>query len=58
MEDYELTMGTIEQYKFKACGLVDGDCNKCQARYKYNNKNWCCFENTLSNRQTMCPWLC
>ena len=37
-------MGTIEQYKYKACGLVDGDCNKCQARYKYNDKNWCCFD--------------
>ena len=44
MEDYEMTMGTIEQYKNKACGLVDGYCNKCQARYKYNDKNWCCFD--------------
>ena len=44
MEDYELTIGTIKQYKFKACGLVDGDCNKCQAKYEYSNKNWCCFD--------------
>lgn len=46
MEDYELIMGSIEQYKDKACGLVDGDCNKCAARYKHNdeNENWCCFD--------------
>lgn len=47
MEDNELTIGTIEQYKFKACGLVDGDCTKCQARYEYNNKNWCCFDTVI-----------
>lgn len=44
MEDYELTMGTIEQYKNKACELVEGDCNKCQAMYEYNDKKWCCFD--------------
>lgn len=44
MEDYELTIGTIEQYKSKACELIDGNCDKCQAMYMCNDKKWCCFD--------------
>lgn len=44
MEDYELTIGTIEHYKNKACELIKGNCEKCEAMYKYCDKQWCCFD--------------
>lgn len=44
MEDYELTIGTIGQYKNKACKLIESNCDKCTAMYEYNNKKWCCFD--------------
>ena len=47
MEDYEFTIGTIEYYKDKACELVNGDCNKCEAVYGYGGKKWCCFDTTI-----------
>lgn len=47
MEDYELTIETIKHYKSKACELIDGKCDKCQAMYKYNDKKWCCFDTVM-----------
>lgn len=47
MEDYELTIGTVEYYKNKACELVKGNCDKCEAAYKYYGSKWCCFDTTI-----------
>lgn len=47
MEDYELTIGTIEHYKDKACELVKGNCDKCEAAYEHRGKKWCCFDTTI-----------
>lgn len=44
MEDYELTIGTIEYYKDKACQIVNDNCNKCEAMYECKNSHWCCFD--------------
>lgn len=47
MSDYELTIGTIEFYKNKACELVGNDCSKCEAMYEHSNQQWCCFDTTI-----------
>ncbi len=47
MEDYELTIATIEYYKNKACELVDGNCDLCQAIHEYDDKKWCCFDTVI-----------
>ena len=47
MEDYELTIGTIENYKIKACELVENDCSKCEAKYEACGRPWCCFDTTI-----------
>ena len=47
MEDYELTIGTIEHYKSKACELVKDNCNKCEAMYRCKNEYWCCFDTVI-----------
>lgn len=47
MEDYELTIGTIAHYKDKACECVRGNCDRCEAMYKYNDKQWCCFDTVM-----------
>ena len=47
MEDYEITIRTIEYYKNKACELVDSDCSKCEARYEACGEPWCCFDTTI-----------
>ena len=47
MEDYELTIGTIEHYKNKACELIGNDCTKCEANYVCNNNQWCCFDTVI-----------
>lgn len=47
MEDYELTIETVKHYKNKACAMVNGDCNKCEAMYKYCDKQWCSFDTVI-----------
>lgn len=47
MEDYELTIGNIENYKIKACELVGNDCSKCEAKYEACDRPWCCFDTTI-----------
>lgn len=47
MEDYELTIGTIEYYKSKACELVCGNCPKCEAMHEYNGKYYCQFDTVI-----------
>ena len=47
MEDYELTIGAIEFYKDKACGMICSNCDKCEAMYKYNDKSYCCFDTVI-----------
>lgn len=44
MKDYELTIGTIEHYKNKACELAKNDCSKCEALHECNGKQWCSFD--------------
>lgn len=44
MEDYELTMGAIIDYKIKACKMVKSDCSKCEALHECNGKQWCSFD--------------
>ena len=44
MEDYELTVGTIEYYKCKACEVVGHKCDKCEAAQEHNGKLWCAFD--------------
>ena len=41
MEDYELTIGTIDYYKDRACEVAG---NKCEAAQEYNGKLWCAFD--------------
>ena len=47
MEDYGLTIGSIEYYKNKACVMVQGNCDKCEAAYKQCDKKWCCFDTVI-----------
>jgi hypothetical protein len=47
MEDYELTIGTIEYYKNKACEVICGNCDKCEAMYKYRDNQCCCFDTVI-----------
>jgi hypothetical protein len=44
MNDYELTIETIMNYKIKACELVGNDCNKCESLHECNGKQWCSFD--------------
>lgn len=44
MEDYELTIGTIEYYKDKACKVAANKCDKCEAAQEHNGKLWCAFD--------------
>lgn len=44
MEDYELTIGTIEYYKDKACKIAENKCDKCEAAQEYKGKLWCAFD--------------
>lgn len=46
MKDCEMIMGTIEYYQNKACELVKGNCDKCEAAYEYCGKKLCCFDTT------------
>jgi hypothetical protein len=36
----------INHYKNKACELIKGNCDKCEAAYEYHGKKWCCFDTT------------
>ena len=47
MQDYELTIGSIEHYKNKACELAGSNCEKCEAMYKQYDKQWCCFDTVI-----------
>lgn len=47
MEDYEITVNTIEYYKHKACDCVKGECPKCEAMYEYNGKYYCQFNTVM-----------
>lgn len=47
MEDYEITIGTIEYYKSKSCDCVSGKCDKCEAMYKHNGKQYCQFDTVI-----------
>ena len=44
MENYKLTIGTIEHYKNKACEVIENKCDKCEASQEYNGKLWCAFD--------------
>ena len=44
MEDYEMTIGTIEYYKDKACEVARNKCDKCEAAQEYNCKLYCAFD--------------
>ena len=44
MEDYELTIGTIELYKEKACGVIKNRCDKCEAALEYRGEPCCAFD--------------
>ena len=44
MEDYELTIGTIDYYKDRACEVAGNKCDKCEAAQEYNGKLWCAFD--------------
>lgn len=44
MEDYKLTIGSIIDYKSKACKLAGNNCNRCEALHECNGKQWCSFD--------------
>jgi hypothetical protein len=44
MEDYELTIGSIINYKIKACEFAGNNCSKCEALHECNGKQWCSFD--------------
>ena len=44
MEDYELTVKDIYNYKDKACEFANNNCVACEALYGYNGNRWCCFD--------------
>ena len=35
---------TIECYKVKACKLINGNCDRCEAMHEYKNKQYCQFD--------------
>lgn len=44
MENFELTMGIIENYKKKACEYAKVKCDFCEAMYEHADKQFCCFD--------------
>ena len=44
MED---CINAIESYKNKACEIINSNCEKCEARQKYNGNYYCCFDTTI-----------
>lgn len=44
MEDYEMTMETIEYYKNKACKVVGNKCDKCETKTKRSWFRSCAFK--------------
>lgn len=47
MEDYIYIINAIESYKNKACEIINSNCEKCEARQKYNGNYYCCFDTTI-----------
>lgn len=47
MKDYKATIETIECYKNKACKLIDGNCDKCEAMFEYRDKQFCQFDTVV-----------
>lgn len=47
MEDYEMTIYTIEYYKRRACDCANGECDKCEAMCEYNEKQYCQFDTVI-----------
>lgn len=47
MEDYELTINSIEYYKNKACEIVKNNCDRCEALHECNGKQWCAFDTVV-----------
>ena len=47
MEDYELTIGAIIDYKIKACKIVKSNCSKCEALHEYHGKQYCAFDTVV-----------
>ena len=47
MEDYELTIGSIMDYKIKACKMVNNDCRKCEALHECVGKQYCAFDTVV-----------
>ena len=47
MEDYELTIGAIIDYKIKACKIAKNDCSKCEALHECQDKQWCSFDTVV-----------
>ena len=37
----------VKLYKHKACGLVDNNCDKCEAAFMYYDKQFCCFDTVI-----------
>ena len=44
MQDYELIMESIMNYKIKACEFAGNNCSKCEALHECNGKQWCSFD--------------
>ena len=47
MEDYELTIAAVQDYKNRACWMIGSNCDKCEAMYMQNDKQFCCFDTTI-----------
>ena len=47
MEDYELTIAAIHDYRNKACCMIRSNCDKCEAMYKHNGKQYCQFDTVI-----------
>ena len=47
MEDYIYIIDAIKSYKNKACEIINSNCEKCEARQKYNGNYYCCFDTTI-----------
>lgn len=47
MEDYELTIDAIMDYKNKACKIAKDNCNGCEAMHECNNRHWCSFDTVI-----------
>lgn len=47
MEDYELTIAAIQDYKNRACGMIRSNCDKCEALHECVGKQYCAFDTVV-----------